>query len=71
MNQLTATRHVPLNKAENIEEFIQPASSIPDPDPVLISAYVPDAPPDIYFVPLTAAWPKLQNSQGQMVFGLV
>ena len=30
------------SEAENIEEFIQPALGKSDPDPVLISAYVPD-----------------------------
>ena len=35
-----------LNKAENIEDFFQPASDKPDSDPVLITAYVPDTRPD-------------------------
>ena len=29
-----------LNKTENVEVFIQPATGQPKPDPVLISAYV-------------------------------
>ena len=29
-----------LNKTENVEVFIQPATGKPEPDPVLISAYV-------------------------------
>ena len=46
INHLANNRHIPANKSENIEEFIHPASSKPDPDPVLISAYVPDTLPD-------------------------
>ena len=40
----------PLNKAENIEGFIQPA--LGKPDPVLISSYVPDTLPKFsLFIP--------------------
>ena len=37
-----------LNKAENVEDFIQSASE--KPDPVSISAYVTDARPDTDFL---------------------
>ena len=50
VNRLATTRHIPFNKAENIEEFIQPATGEPDPDPLLISAYVHDAWPDTDFL---------------------
>ena len=40
--------HIPLNKAENIEEFIQPTSG--NPDTVLISACVPDTRPNTDFL---------------------
>ena len=36
INQLATTRHIPLNEAENIEEFFQLASGKPDPEPILI-----------------------------------
>ena len=42
INQLATTRHIPFNKAENIEEFFQPASGKPDPEPILVLAYIPD-----------------------------
>ena len=48
INRLATTCHNPLNKAENIDEFIQPASS--KPDSVLISAYVTDTRPDADFL---------------------
>ena len=38
-----STRHIPVNKAKNIEEFIRSASGKPDPVP--ISAYVPGTQP--------------------------
>ena len=50
INRLATTRDIPLNKAENIEEFIQPASGTPNPDPVLISVYVSDTRPDTDFL---------------------
>ena len=50
INRLSMTRHIPLSKAENIEEFIQPASGKPDPEPFLISAYVPDIQPETDFL---------------------
>ena len=40
VQSIATTRHIPLNKAENIEKFIQ--SALGKPNPVLISAYVPD-----------------------------
>ena len=39
INRLATTRYIPLNKAENIEEFIQPAS-----------AYIPDTRPESDFL---------------------
>ena len=50
INRLATTRHILFNKADNIEGFIQPASGKSDPDPVLISAYVPDTRPDTDFL---------------------
>ena len=50
LNLLTTTRNILLNKAENVKEFFQPASSKPDPYPVLISAYVADTRPDTDFL---------------------
>ena len=44
INQLATTHHISWNKAENIEEFMQPASGKPNPDLVLILAYVPKYP---------------------------
>ena len=49
-NRLATTRHIPFNKAENIEKFIQSTTCEPDPDPVLISAYVPDTRPETDFL---------------------
>ena len=48
--ELTTTRHILLNEAENVEEFIQPASSKPYPYPVLISTYIADTRPDTDFL---------------------
>ena len=48
INQLATTRHIPLHKAENIEEFIQPVSV--KPDPVLISAYITNTKGDTDFL---------------------
>ena len=50
INWLATTRHFTLNKAENIENFFQPASDKPDPYPVLTTAYVPDTRPDTDFL---------------------
>ena len=49
-NRLVTTRHIPLNEAKNVEEFIQSVPGKPDPDPVLISAYVPDTRSDTDFL---------------------
>ena len=50
INRLSTTRHIPLNKAETIEGIIQPASSKPNPDPVLIPAYLHGNQPDTDFL---------------------
>ena len=44
INQLATTYHISEKKAENIDEFMQPASGKPNPDLVLILAYVPKYP---------------------------
>ena len=48
INRLATTRDIPLNKAEYIEEVIQPASGTPNPD--RISVYVSDTGPDTAFL---------------------
>ena len=50
INQLATTQHFPFNKAESIEDFFQTVSDKPDPDLVLITAYVPDTLPDTDFL---------------------
>ena len=53
--------YIPLNKAENVEDFIQPTSDKPDPDPVLISAYVTDTWHrfSLFVPPLTVSSPPI------------
>ena len=46
IDQSATNRKIPSNELESIEEFCQPASGKPNPDWVLISAYVPDTRPD-------------------------
>ena len=48
--KLLCDQSISYYKIENIEDFIQPALDKPDPDPVLISAYVPDTRPDTDFL---------------------
>ena len=56
IDRLATNRHIPSNKPENIEKFCQTASGKPDPDPVLISACVPDIQPgfSLYIPHLTS-----------------
>ena len=55
INPLATTRHISLNKADFIVDFIpiRSASGKLDPDPVLISAYIPNTRPDTDFLCLS------------------
>ena len=68
INRLATTRHIPFTKAENNEEFIQPAVGKPDPDRVLITAYVPNPAHkfSLFVLPLTSA--PLFQIPGQVIW---